>query len=82
MQLEKGGRPSLVSRTSVISIKRRYEYRNKNDTRYPKVIMTHEELQSILTLIRVEYEWNKNADEDYPKLSSATKKLELFEDKP
>ena len=48
--------------------------------RYPSVVLTDDELQSILTLIEVEFDWNKKADQEYPCLDTACRKLEMFED--
>ncbi len=47
--------------------------------KYPSVVLTEVEFHSILHLIRTEFDWNNDADSDYPDLGTAAAKLELYE---
>ena len=66
-------------------VKKKREYRGRGITlspvnmSYPKVVLTDDELQSILSLAETEFDWNNNANEDYGFLDSAIAKLEMFD---
>ncbi len=48
---------------------------------YPKVVLTDNELKSILSLAETEFNWNHNYIQEYPYLDGAIAKLEKFEAK-